>query len=766
MTSHRFIRFAVFFLCILSITGCDAASEYADKVFSFFGLEEEPVGKDGKTKKLLKEDLKKGSKKTQTQANKKSKKAGQDIVVTHEDKSGTKKLKDKDLKKAKTKEFSVEAPVEVTRRVGGSARYIKSDKKFIYMDFPQHFAVYDKDLKLLANKALSSPLIDMVRFEQGKRTLLYLKEESNILEILELVKKEHTYELKEVNSFEVDGNFYWIHPDLLVVFLKDKLQFLNFTDLENIKIIHEAPIRDVKDAYLLNKKLYLSRNGFLDILDLDKFSVTSTLRIGRKFEFLGIVEKKNNKHLLLSYIDKNKHLKGLQLLTLNKDLSGIQDFGKNIILEHKLRNVSVDLGNLLILGQETDTPSPVHIYSIKHERFLRGALSRETNLLSWYLFQNQVFLVQKKGFSISKILLDEKVIDQSKNLSKFVKGQGKNVPLAHIGAAKTVKDEYEILPFKNLEFMANSRKVVLLDKNHFVVFEQSLDGKSHRVFASNDFSQDKASLKEPLLPTPTKFSKLLPTNFGLLAYSQKTRKTYLLDVEFNEFQTLPIKNIDLISWQQFSNNGEFLVTTGIEQKINKKTEYAVNFYHLTSPKEIKLFSKIIYKEKPFIIHIPDNQILIVTKNKMDLYLWDKLLEKKALPKSKLIEETVDISGLKINFKDIKISPANDMLYSLYTKSGRNQIFVLSLLDIKKFTTIADIDITRDQFAGSSFSKQGRLFILPTQEGTLFYDMTNLSNVREVAHWPLPSEYVDLADQGQFICVALGYKGVYCGKLLF
>ena len=151
---------------------------------------------------------------------------------------------------------------------------------------------------------------------------------------------------------------------------------------------------------------------------------------------------------------------------------------------------------------------------------------------------------------------------------------------------------------------------------------------------------------------------------------------------------------------------------------------------------------------------------------MDLYLWDKLLEKKALPKSKLIEETVDISGLKINFKDIKISPANDMLYSLYTKSGRNQIFVLSLLDIKKFTTIADIDITRDQFAGSSFSKQGRLFILPTQEGTLFYDMTNLSNVREVAHWPLPSEYVDLADQGQFICVALGYKGVYCGKLLF
>ena len=115
-----------------------------------------------------------------------------------------------------------------------------------------------------------------------------------------------------------------------------------------------------------------------------------------------------------------------------------------------------------------------------------------------------------------------------------------------------------------------------------------------------------------------------------------------------------------------------------------------------------------------------------------------------------------------------------MLYKLYvlTKSdeNRSKIFVFSVDHPETRILLEDFEITPSQFAGSSFSKGGQLFILPTIEGTLFYDMTYLDakteEERTVAHWPEPSEAVDIANQGQFVCVALGPKGVYCGELLF
>lgn len=744
--SNKLRRVALFSLCLLFFASCDSVNKVKTE-------------KETKQKTTVN---KPATPKTPENKPESLKKPGLVVTKTEEKKPE----KDKNLKQPKVPQFRVEAPVDVQRRVGGVARSISADEQFVYIDFPQHFAVYDHHLAFLGRVTVSYPVVEVKKISKDEKTWLYLKEEKNTFEIIDITPGENGSTFKITNSFEVDGDFYLVHPELMIVFLKEKIQFLNLTHLNDIKIVNETPISNVTAAILVDKYLYVSHNGFLDILDLDKFSSTASIRIGRKFGFLGTLESGGTKDLLLSYLSNQDELEGIQYLHRTDDKTGIKDFGENIILEHKLKNISVDLQNQLIAGRNIENAESAELYSIQNKRFLRGPLNTIKNLLSCHLYGKWLFLITTREISIQQMNMDQDVISQSASLKRVTDGKSQTTPLAQIGAEKTLKDEFNLSLLKKMDFMSDARKVLLMDTDHVLIMENTRDQKFHHLSASTNFSKDDYSFFEPSSKMATKYDKTLVTSFGILAWSRLLREIHFLDVSLKTSVVLPLKTAALSSWIYFSSEEKDYLAIASEQKpiANKPPIYEIAFYQLLSPSEIKPVQKIKYLLKPFVFYVPDNQIVVLTKEKMELFQSNILLQ--AETKNITPDETIDIKTLAKNFLDARLSPKNDTIYSLIDNAGKNEIFVMSLMDVSLNTTLADIDISFEQFEGASFSKQGRLFILPTSEGTLFYDMTKISKAREVAHWPIPSEYVDIAANGEFICVALGFNGVYCGKLLF
>lgn len=780
----------VFFcLFLLSFSACEQINHYKDKALSLVGFtKEEPTKKTTPTDKDLK-DKDTPLKKNKTGNN-------DDIIVTRV-KADTQAIKKTDLKAAIAPPFTVEAPVDIKRRVGGSARFITADDKFTYLDFPQHFAVYDTNLSLVARHPISYPLLHIKRHDIGDKTYFYLTEEKNVLEIYELqtVTEENTsyYALKEVASYDAGATFTWVNAKLLVILYKDKIQFNDFSNFDEPKTVAEMPIGNVTATFPIGKYLFLARQDFLDIVDTESYTLVSTVRVGSLYGFLGETRCKNKTCLVLSQLTPEGHLKGLQYLQITEDGSAVIDLGDNIPLGKTLSSYTFDLNRGLIIGKEVsekNQETPVHLFSVNERRVLRGPLSQEANLLTWSLAQNHLYLVTHLDITINQITLNNDVISQSLSL-KTTPHTSSVTPLAQIGATKLIKDEYALVNQTRVEFMAEAKKVFLLDRDHFVIFESSQDQKHHRIYASSNFSQDSFTLVEPAADDISHYAKVLPSSLGLFLYADNTKKLSLLDPGFEAVKTLPVKIDTLGSLAQFSSGDqEILALTATAETKNKITvAFNLDFYALKSLQDIELKCRATFDELPHLVFIPSDQVVAIIKNKMFLYSWNGILHPesetkietdptatkpviKKTPAGQIpvptAQETInyDLGGLDYTLVSAKVAPSYDMIYLLIETKKRLKIAVMDLFDVTNFAILEDFEITPEEFDGSTFAKDGRLFILPSSEGTLFYDMTHLENIKEVAHWPLESEHVDVVDNGRFICVALEHLGVYCGDLLF
>ncbi|MBF0104713.1 MAG: hypothetical protein HQM16_05240 [Deltaproteobacteria bacterium] len=908
MTNHKSILKSFCTVSLLSLfffISCEQVSGLSDKAIKYLGIKSEQTPsletKNKKKKSKLSQNKKNTPPPTDNASGSLNKKTvNPDIVITLTDNNEKTDVKPTNLKTAVTPGFRVKAPVAVTKRIGGVARFIHADDKYIYMDFPQHFAVYNTQLELLALKPIAAPLKRVKKMVKNSKTLLFLEEENHVLEVLELEQTEtdgkKIYALTDVLKKEMEHDYYWINTDTTLVFLKDKIEFLDFSDIENIKIADEAPISNVVSAIALGDYLYLSRNQFLDILNIKTLDLISSIRIGRDFAFAGLYRYNGKPSLALSYLSQNKSLSGLQTLTLSDDYSGISDFGEDVIFAgtsqppkkeittpatlsdnastvadskpprevgtqeentfQGIKNYSIDLNNGFIVGEEdiqtiitnatdtdtdtdtdtntdadTDTntdaeagpadnaellattetkPAAVRLYSIHHHRFLRGTLNREKKLQAWSLDRGQLYLVNDKAITINKITIDSKITELSKTIQNMTDNNA-SVPLAQIGADKPFRDEYTVDPVMTLDFMADSRKVVLLDKNHFISFENTIDNNSHQIFATTDFDNPNLILKKPLNAGKAKYDRLLPTSLGVFAYSEQSHKIFFIDIDFTKIEPLPVTVPQLISWHHFSSTdgSEVLAIASKKQNTAETGQpYEIVFYALNSPTDVKIKATLPKDTPPFVYYVPEDQIVVLTKDKMELYDWNVLTgnkqqvpekaetakdetetdednkppEKnkpktgkkkqpevetaKTSPAVILPDEVVTLYEEDMDIVSIKTTPALDTVFALIQSKNRYKIFIFDVFNIEKFATLDDFDITVEQFEGSAFSKDGRLFILPSNEGTLFYDVSSIHHISEVAHWSLPSYHAAVADQGKFICVALGYKGIYCGDLLF
>lgn len=784
------MSFVLICFFLLSFSACEPINQYKDKALSLIGWDSSQ--KEKETKKIAPTD--KDQKDTPAQKPKTD--DNNDIIVTRV-KANTQAIKKTDLKAAIAPPFTVEAPVDVKKRVGGTARFITADEKFTYLDFPQHFAVYDANLSLVARHAISYPLLKIKRHDIGDKTYFYLTEEKNVLEIYELqtVTEQGSpyYVLNEVASYDAGAPFTWVNAQLLVILYKDKIQFNDFSNFDEPKVVAEMPIGNVTATFPIGKYLFLSRQDFLDIVDTESYTLVSTVRVGSSYGFLGETKCKNLSCLVLSQLTPEGHLKGLQYLQITEDGSAVIDLGDSILLGQNLSAYTFDLNRGFVIGKEVSESgeTPVHLFSVNERRFLRGPLSQEPHLLTWSLTQDQLYLVTHLDITINHITLNNDVISQSRSLK--TPHTSLVTPLAQIGATKLIKDEYTLTHQIRVEFMADAKKVFLLDRDHFVIFESTQDQKHHRIYASRNFSQDDFTLVEPVVDgaAPASgmvnhYAQVLPSSLGLFLYSDDAKKLSLLDPHFESIKTLPVKMSGLSSLAHFSTDDqEILALTTIP-------DFNLDFYTLKSPQDVALQYRATFEESPHLVFIPSDQIVAIIKNKMFLYSWQGILhpesetltetdpmtikpiaqKTKKPPPNQIpvppIQETIhyDLGGLDYALVSAKIAPSYDTIYLLIETKKRLKIAVVDLFDVTQFAILEDFDITPEQFKGSSFAKDGRLFILPSSEGTLFYDMTHLDNIKEVAHWSLASEHVDVVDNGRFICVALEHLGVYCGDLLF
>jgi hypothetical protein len=755
------LRLAPIFIFLI-LSGCDTVNDFYQQGLEMVGLADpkpnkKPKNKTGKTEKSAADD----DDEANPEGDSKKNPGGGDIVVKKQV-VAEKTSEKSDLKTAKAPAFTVDAPVDVQKRIGGNARFISADEEFVYLDFPQHFAIYDKALKRLAYNPVAFPVKKVARMAVKDKVYLYLEEENHVFEIFELQSQTtgdaKQYSLVDVKSFEVDGPFIWVNAKELAIFLKDKIQLLDLSDVNSAKILGNIDLGEVTSGMAFGKYLYLAQPGILSVIDIETETILSSVRVGKTFGFFGL-DKKGGKRLLLSILDESGAVTGIQTLNLAEDYSGVLDFAETRSLGLALKDAVYDPVLELLYGHDAKAPVGLMVYSLAHNLALRGTLADLKDLVSWFVREGSLYLVGGNGVSVNALLLNGDIIDKHNAIKAADANAPKAVPLAQVGAGKTVLDEYTLNPLAVNKLMADSQKVVLLDGNHFLTFEQVVGEASQRIFASDNFASDDFMLKEITPDVALSVDRLLPTDFGTLAWSAKDGSIRLIDVNF-KFTLLPITAAELRSWQQITTKmGEVLILS--TKKKDVRAPYAIQLHLLKSPTETELLSELAY-EKPVVGYRgADGKLAVLTPGRIEFFdMTDP--RQPALLK----EGAVLFADKKYDFLAAKLTPLQDRVLALFKEGANLKILVLDLKDFSKRGVLDDFEITRDEFDGASFSRGGQLLILPTEEGTLFYDIKDLKNIREAAHWPLPANYIDVTQAGRYICVALGVQGVYCGNLLF
>lgn len=783
----------IFFLIfsLFSLNSCDTVKTYTDKAWSGLGFGSNAVKTTKKDKRKTPQS--KISKNVPAQIKDRKAEDQNSIVVKAQQKKELQRVEKKDLKLADKPEFSRGTPVHIYKRVGGAAVKILSDEKFIYIDFPMDLKVYDHDLNLLARLPRLHPVHEVVRADRDNQTYLYLREENNVMEIWQLIdtptEQGQGFTSRPLRGYEDFKNFAWIDEKSLVWMLGKETKLLDFSDLDHPTETN-LPFTDVSHAFATDKTLFLARKGFLDVLDLSSLKLLSSLKIGREFRFLGLTGENDKQNLLISFEQSLDVIREVQYLKISADGTGIADFGPVVPLESPLAKFSIDFKNSLILGQELNdqatspddaSSQPIRLYSLTQKRFLRGDLTMQTKLTAWWLENGSLYLSTPLEISVNELTLNNDVIRQSPEVSKLLSATTPP-PLAQLGSPVVPGNEYEYHPLKKIEFMADARKVALLDKDHFAVFENRASRNIHQVFSSTNFTSNDFTLNEVDVQPPAYFDKILPSYVGLFAYASATKMIYFSDVELKRLEAVPIATGPLVSWAIYrTTEGDktfdvLLVASKVEKADD--ASYVLKFYAIgDNVQDIELLSEIPFKDKPFPVPLTDDkgvtsEVLVLSTNGPRYY--------NVKDSRKPTAATNEVQPLGKNYDFVAVKPfhINYRIYALFSEKSetgvdRLKVLIFPLNQPERNVVLEDFDLTEENFDGSTvaISSNGQLFILPTDEGTLFYRMKDLGFIaedqRKVAHWEEPASYVDLASgSGQyFLCAALGAQGVSCGDLL-
>ena len=700
-----------------------------------------------------------------------------DVVITQKNQTSNQSLKKTDLKSVTAPKFTINAPIDVTKRIGGIPQSLLVDDTYVYTDDSQDLSVYTNNLEFIHKIPRSFPIRKINRVVRDGKTYIFANEDNNVLEIFELSKDPETQKqhLTNVAGYDVGGTFSWLDPKTLLVFLPNKIQFLDFSDFNTIKVLRELPIGGVSDKIILKNNLYLSRGEFLDVLSLDTYTLTSSLRIGLSTQFLGATRENDKNFLYLAILNTNQQATGFQAMQLGEDLSGVIDFGHIEEFTEPLYNIKANLNLGVFFGLQNATPElagidhQAYLYHIKSKRFLRGPLTRDMKITSGEFFEDWLYAIHDGHLTQYKLSLFTDVIEKFKTL---VVNPSDKPSLAQIGSEQTIKDEFEFKIGRSLNFETNTKSVFLLDQNH-LVFLQDKSSQTQQIVVSENLNEENFTLRDLPNSTNVHWSNFLTTPFGLLMTAEDG-VAHLLDVGLKSPTPLSPHFQNLKSWTVFQQNEGYLLVAlsqntiqykQFKLKANKKHSWVIELYQMLSPSQINLVAQIPVENPGSLFSMGYDMFALATQTQIEFYTA------REIQAPRLLEEETKPYTLPGTLLEARLSPQKDLIYAYVQDSSGKQIHVFDYENpTRRFLNINATDVTLDQFKGASFAKGGQLFILPTPRGTLFYDHTFISNQPEAdtlkAQWPMPSESVDVANRGAFICVALNKSGVYCGDLLF
>jgi len=241
---------------------------------------------------------------------------------------------------------SISVPITPLSHFGGLPTSIEVDQQYLYITFGRKLVLYNKALVQKGSLNLENPGEKIWSIQKGKERILYILEKENILEIIRVTSEGVASVLK---SFQVEGSFSVslvppaLAPDQkggltdsthqIFVYLKDRIQVLNATDIKNIHVLYELPVAGVSQAYPLDDYLYISREGALDVANRSEQSIHSSIAIGAPFKILGHFVKNRITYLVLTFSsDGNNNQVTIQLMPLAQVEGGIADVGQSIQL--------------------------------------------------------------------------------------------------------------------------------------------------------------------------------------------------------------------------------------------------------------------------------------------------------------------------------------------------------------------------------------------------------------------------------------------------
>lgn len=770
---------SLLFFLLLTLASCDSIKSFTNSTMEFFGF-----SKVKTEKKVTQKKTKKSNPATEKIQPKEKPEPKIEVVITDKPKNKKTEKAETQTKESQPKMTDSDIPVAITKRIGGVATKILADPDTLYLNFSQSLDLYDSHLKFITSKRIPFPIVAVKKIIFGEKTFFLFKEKNHVLEITELVadntNKELPYLLKEIVSYDMEAPFFWIDDKTLVTAFPDETRLYDLTpifgagNVDEIPEIKKLPFGEINDVVQLGNFLYLAHKNSLEIFDLQKNEHTSSIQISHPFAFLMNEDLKAKKQIALSLFNNKRDLVGVQILELAPDFSKAQKFVVNQILPSPLHEFRIDKNTGLIAGQDEIEKNKLQLYSLKEGRYLRGELPTQKNAMSWDLADNKLYLVSPQEISINQIKSEASVIQNTNTVNQEGAQESSSVPLAQIGIKNKLKDEYSLTKITSLNYKADAKKVFLLDKNHFLMFENVTDDSPYRILASDNFSADDFTLQSPTAPA-LRFDKFKLTDFGLLAYHENSGVLSLLDVNLKGFQTLPLIGEGLYAFEHFSTEGgEILITASeIKTQTTESTNlsYKIKIHLLESPQKIQLLSELDFKEKVFVLFNHEKEILVISPTDIQTFSTENLKEPTLKENKKLsFEKPYKILSCKLLQLDFTDTFEIDdiRLIALIEEDGQNKILVHSLLKPENKITLDDFKINLNHFEGLTFAAGGQLMILPSPQGTLFYDLTDLTASSKdylVALWPEPSEHASMADD-RFLCVALGPKGVYCGDLLF
>ncbi len=641
--------------------------------------------------------------------------------------------------------------IESLSHFAGVPTALDVDLERIYVGYGNKLAWYDHQLVLKGGLTLDSPITKIQSHPQEGGIKLYVTEEGNTLEIIEL---KTSGEVIIHKTLEADGPFVigqsdQTNPPQLFIFLKDRIQVLDLANLQAMQVKGEIPLNRAREAYRVGTSLFVLTENNLHVVNLTSLEIRSSISLGQKFTFLGTTGSTDALYLILGQVDDRGGIKSLKRLLLAPRGEGIVDLGISIDLPEGAQEVTL-------------SGDPDIVYFIE-----KG----EIKSLNMKMKQTQPVVSSFTDISFIRNFTNIFFVASDNYLGRLEPGAvlaptGKSpVPLAipPTGSSAVVSPRSG----EKKLFIAGKPDFVGLPGGDVLLISHNLSSteESHPpFFLSKNFSKEGEAdipIKNPGKGT-FQASLARPAGSGWMIWDGISQKIFFLQPEPPLLTDLKLPAQNVVGLDVLSADKLNFLFVSVKDSAKKWEALQVYSFDLTR-KTVRLLGKTDIPEIGGVRIFDGGKKGMVACGSQGICFLEG-----SLPKS-MMKEVKKIAPPKQGDRavDIALSPDQSIGY-VFFESTDSKPFI-SLIDLKPadpvmIGSITNLNLQENQFRGLTFSAGGGRLLLPNDQGLAVYNVKNPASPRLEYLWPLGKTFsADVTQRGQVVCAALGDRGVECGS---